>query len=67
MNLDRCIVQEYDLATGQFRLLEVDNRAVVPTINYIRVLFTALDVLHSWAIPSLEIKLDACPGRLFQT
>ena len=47
--------------------VEVDNRVVVPTNSHIRVLITASDVLHSWAIPSLGIKLDACPGRLNQT
>jgi cytochrome c oxidase subunit 2 len=64
---DSYIVQENDLEIGQFRLLEVDNRVVVPTNSHIRVLITASDVLHSWAIPSLGIKLDACPGRLNQT
>jgi heme/copper-type cytochrome/quinol oxidase subunit 2 len=61
------MVQENDLEIGQFRLLEVDNRVVVPTNSHIRVLITASDVLHSWAIPSLGVKLDACPGRLNQT
>jgi cytochrome c oxidase subunit 2 len=48
-------------------LLEVDNRVVLPVNTHIRVLITAADVLHSWAIPSLGVKLDACPGRLNQT
>ena len=61
------MIQESDLDIGQFRLLEVDNRVVVPTLTHVRVLITASDVLHSWAIPSLGIKLDACPGRLNQT
>ena len=61
------MIPEADLDKGQFRLLEVDNRVVVPTNTHIRVLITASDVLHSWAIPSLGIKLDACPGRLNQT
>lgn len=64
---DSYMIQEADLDIGQFRLLEVDNRVVVPTLTHIRVLITASDVLHSWAIPSLGIKLDACPGRLNQT
>ena len=64
---DSYMVQEDDLLIGQFRLLEVDNRVIVPTNSHIRVLITASDVLHSWAIPSLGIKLDACPGRLNQT
>ena len=64
---DSYMIQEDDLTIGQFRILEVDNRVVVPTNSHIRVLITASDVLHSWAIPSLGIKLDACPGRLNQT
>ena len=61
------MLQERDLKLGQFRLLEVDNRVIVPIYTHIRILITASDVLHSWAIPSLGIKLDACPGRLNQT
>lgn len=64
---DSYMLQEDDLEIGQFRLLEVDNRIVVPTNTHIRLLITASDVLHSWAVPSLGIKLDACPGRLNQT
>lgn len=64
---DSYMLQEDDLTLGQFRLLEVDNRVIVPTYTHIRILITASDVLHSWAIPSLGIKLDACPGRLNQT
>ena len=64
---DSYMVLEEDLDKGQFRLLEVDNRVVVPTNTHIRVIITATDVLHSWAIPSLGVKLDACPGRLNQT
>jgi cytochrome c oxidase subunit 2 len=49
-----------------FRLLEVDNRLVLPWKEHIRVLVTSTDVIHSWAVPSLGIKMDACPGRLNQ-
>jgi heme/copper-type cytochrome/quinol oxidase subunit 2 len=56
-----------DLVKGSFRLLEVDNRVVLPINTHIRVLVTAADVLHSWSVPSFGIKLDACPGRLSQT
>ena len=52
---------------GKFRLLEVDNRVVLPVQTHIRVIITAADVIHCWAIPSLGVKLDACPGRLNQT
>ena len=51
---------------GSFRLLETDNRVVLPVNTHIRVLVTAADVLHSWAVPSFGIKVDACPGRLTQ-
>jgi cytochrome c oxidase subunit 2 len=55
-----------NLIEGRFRLLEVDNRVVLPTHSHIRLLITAADVLHCWAIPSFGVKLDACPGRLSQ-
>jgi cytochrome c oxidase subunit 2 len=67
LNFDSYMIQEKDLEKGQFRLLEVDNRIVLPIKNHIRLLITASDVLHSWTIPSFGIKLDACPGRLNQT
>ncbi len=49
------------------RLLTVDNHLPLPTKVNIRALITSADVLHSWSIPSLGVKLDACPGRLNQT
>jgi len=66
LNFDSYMVATNDLATGTFRLLEVDNRVLLPVNTHIRVLVTAADVLHSWAIPSFGIKIDACPGRLSQ-
>lgn len=66
LNFDSYMTSEDDLTHGSFRLLEVDNRVILPTNTYIRVLITAADVLHSWAIPSLGVKVDACPGRLNQ-
>nr|UNQ32799.1 cytochrome c oxidase subunit II [Hoplodactylus duvaucelii] len=56
-----------DLSQGMYRLLEVDHHMVVPTESPIRMLITAEDVLHSWAIPTFGIKTDAIPGRLNQT
>lgn len=50
----------------RFRVLEVDNRTVVPYLSQIRVLVTASDVIHSWAVPRLGVKVDAVPGRLNQ-
>ncbi|MFC7331713.1 cytochrome c oxidase subunit II [Rhodocista pekingensis] len=58
------IVTDDDLPEDGLRLLEVDNRAVVPVGANIRLLITAGDVLHSMAMPSLAIKRDAIPGRL---
>jgi heme/copper-type cytochrome/quinol oxidase subunit 2 len=48
------------------RLIDVDNRVVVPAQEHIRALITSRDVLHSWALPSLGVKMDAIPGRLNQ-
>nr|YP_010373826.1 cytochrome c oxidase subunit II [Arocatus melanocephalus]UPI55353.1 cytochrome c oxidase subunit II [Arocatus melanocephalus] len=55
-----------ELKNEEFRLLEVDNRVMMPLNKQIRILVTAADVLHSWAMPSLGIKIDATPGRLNQ-
>lgn len=64
---DSYMIPEDDLELGQLRLLEVDNRVVLPVSTPIRVIITSADVLHSWAVPSLGIKCDAVPGRLNQT
>lgn len=64
---DSYMIPEDDLEMGQLRLLEVDNRVVVPVNTHIRMIITSADVLHSWAVPSLGVKCDAVPGRLNQT
>lgn len=61
------MIQEADLKPGQRRLLEVDNRVVVPVNANVRVLVTAGDVIHSWAIPSFGVKKDGVPGRINET
>jgi len=61
------MIPDDDLELGQLRLLEVDNSLVLPIHTHIRVLVTATDVLHCWAVPSLGVKIDAVPGRLNQT
>lgn len=66
VNFDSYLVAEDELAPDGLRLLEVDNPLVVPCNSYIRFLVTSVDVLHSWAVPSLGIKVDAVPGRLNQ-
>ena len=63
---DAYMVPEDDLTAGQLRLLEVDRRVVLPELVPVRLLVTAADVLHSWAMPSLGIKVDAVPGRMNQ-
>lgn len=66
INFDSYMTVEKDLPIGALRLLEVDNRLLLPVDTQIRLLVTATDVIHSWAVPSLGIKMDACPGRLNQ-
>ena len=63
ITFDSYIIQEADLKPGQIRLLEVDNRIVVPQGATIKFLITASDVIHSFAVPSLGLKTDAVPGR----
>jgi cytochrome c oxidase subunit 2 len=60
------MVGEDDLENGSLRMLEVDNRLVLPELTHIRIIVTAADVIHSLAVPSLGIKCDAYPGRLNQ-
>ena len=64
---DSYMIPEDELELGQLRLLDVDNRVVVPVNTHIRMIITSADVLHSWAVPSLGVKTDAVPGRLNQT
>lgn len=64
---DSYMIPTNELSPGQLRLLEVDNRVVLPSELTIRMLISSEDVLHSWAIPSLGLKTDAIPGRLNQT
>nr|QPC56424.1 cytochrome c oxidase subunit II [Nepanthia sp. M04] len=67
LEIDSYMIPTTDLSPGEPRLLEVDNRLTLPAQTPIRTLVTSEDVLHSWAIPSLGIKMDAVPGRLNQT
>lgn len=66
IEFDSYIVPSLDLKEGEFRLLETDNRTVVPMGSQVRMLVTAADVIHSWTIPALGVKADAIPGRLNQ-
>ncbi len=56
--------EDIDESKGQKRLLETDNRVVVPVDTNVRLLTTASDVIHSWAMPNFGIKLDAVPGHI---
>lgn len=66
LEFDSYIIPTEELQEGQFRLLEVDHRTVLPIKTEVRILITAADVIHSWTIPSLGVKADAIPGRLNQ-
>nr|AII99334.1 cytochrome c oxidase subunit II [Anopheles cruzii] len=66
LEFDSYMIPTNELEMSGFRLLDVDNRIILPMNNQIRVLVTATDVLHSWTIPSLGVKVDATPGRLNQ-
>lgn len=66
VEFDSYIVPENDIESHIFRLLDVDNRAVVPYNTHVRVLISSADVLHAWTVPSLGVKADAVPGRLNQ-
>lgn len=66
IEFDSYMVPDDDIQEGQLRLLEVDNKVVLPVDTHIRFIITAQDVIHSFAVPSLGIKVDANPGRLNQ-
>lgn len=66
LNFDSYMIPTTELSSGSLRLLEVDNPMVLPIKTQIRLIITSTDVLHSWAVPSLGVKVDAVPGRLNQ-
>nr|QRV62491.1 cytochrome c oxidase subunit 2 [Hydroporus melanarius] len=67
LEFDSYMIPTNELNMNGFRLLDVDNRVILPFNSQIRILVSAMDVLHSWTIPSLGVKIDATPGRLNQT
>nr|WBR65563.1 cytochrome c oxidase subunit 2 [Layahima elegans] len=67
VEFDSYMTPTNELPNNGFRLLDVDNRTTLPMNTQIRVLVTAADVLHSWTVPALGVKIDATPGRLNQT
>ncbi|MAV86731.1 MAG: cytochrome c oxidase subunit II [Rhodospirillaceae bacterium] len=64
---DSNIIPDEDIKPGQRRLLEVDNQVVLPVNTEIKVLLTARDVMHNWAVPAFGIKMDTIPGRINET
>lgn len=67
ISFDSYMIEDKNLKPGQMRLLEVDNRVIVPMNTTVRVLITSVDVIHSFSVPSFGIKKDAVPGRLNET
>nr|ACY73591.1 cytochrome c oxidase II [Pseudolucia chilensis] len=65
IEFDSYMINEFNI--NNFRLLDVDNRIIIPMNNNIRMLITATDVIHSWTVPAIGVKVDANPGRLNQT
>ena len=61
------MIPESDLKNGELRLLDVDNRVVIPVDTHVRFIITSVDVIHDFAVPSLGLKIDRTPGRLNQT
>ncbi len=64
---DSYMIEDKDLLPGQPRLLAVDNEVIVPVNKVVKVLITANDVLHAWALPAFGVKRDAMPGRVNET
>nr|ABY55908.1 cytochrome oxidase subunit II [Pterostichus menetriesii] len=67
LEFDSFLISNNEMKNNNFRLLDVDNRIILPFNAQIRVLVTATDVIHSWTIPAMGVKIDATPGRLNQT
>jgi cytochrome c oxidase subunit 2 len=66
LEFDSYMIPRADLPLNGFRLLDVDNRVVLPVATQVRILITAADVIHSWTIPRFGVKVDGVPGRLNQ-
>jgi cytochrome c oxidase subunit II len=64
---DQMMKPEAELAPGELRLLTVDNEAVVPVNEVIKVQLTSSDVIHAFGVPSFGVRMDAIPGRLNET
>nr|AYR05186.1 cytochrome c oxidase subunit 2 [Coleoptera sp. ACP-2013] len=67
LEFDSYMIPTNNIKNFNFRLLDVDNRAIIPFKTQIRIIVSSTDVIHSWTIPSLGVKIDASPGRLNQS
>nr|QTZ19009.1 cytochrome c oxidase subunit 2 [Mycomya sp. WQY006] len=67
IEFDSYMIPTNEMNLENFRLLDVDNRIVLPMNSQIRILVSAADVIHSWTIPALGVKIDGTPGRLNQS
>nr|AOY39761.1 cytochrome c oxidase subunit 2 [Hylurgops palliatus] len=67
LEFDSYMIPTTELKPFQFRLLDVNNRLIIPFNTQIRMVTTSTDVIHSWTIPSLGVKIDSTPGRLNQS
>nr|WKU84030.1 cytochrome c oxidase subunit II [Ocyptamus dimidiatus] len=67
IEFDSYMIPSNEIELNSFRLLDVDNRVILPMNSQIRILVTATDVIHSWTVPTLGVKIDGTPGRLNQT
>ncbi len=61
------MIPSAEIKPGQKRLLEVDNRVILPVDTNIRILMTSTDVIHAWAVPAFGVKTDTIPGRLAES
>nr|QVL28829.1 cytochrome c oxidase subunit II [Mallota vilis] len=67
IEFDSYMIPTNEMNPSNFRLLDVDNRVILPMNSQIRILVTSADVIHSWTVPTLGVKIDSTPGRLNQT
>lgn len=67
VEFDSYIIPINDIKPFNFRLIDVDNRIIIPFKSQIRILISSTDVIHSWTVPSVGVKIDATPGRLNQS
>nr|AJW76409.1 cytochrome c oxidase subunit 2 [Chorotypus fenestratus] len=67
IEFDSYMIPTNELKKDSFRLIEVDNNMILPMNTYTRILASASDVIHSWTIPSIGVKIDAMPGRINQS